>query len=165
VQAVDLFWITARTRIDEDLDDALEKLRRDLEKVITGVISPADLLKSRRSGRFSDRPVPAVTTEVVVDHRASTTHTVVEVVTKDRPGLLFTLAKTLHEIGLTIGVAKINTEGMRVLDAFYVTELDGRKVDGPARGDSVRGALLAALNAPLPAPSSANPGSAWSVRG
>jgi len=127
--------------------------------VITGVITPADLLKSRRSGRFSDRPVPAVTTEVIVDHRASTTHTVIEVVTKDRPGLLFTLARTLHEIGLTIGVAKINTEGARVLDAFYVNELDGRKLDEAARGESVRAALLAALNGSPSAQSSANLGS------
>ena len=158
VQAVDLFWITARTRIAEDLGDALEMLRQDLEKVITGVITPADLLKSRRSGRFSDRPAPAVTTEVIVDHRASATHTVIEVVTKDRPGLLFTLAKTLHELGLTIGVAKINTEGARVLDAFYVNELDGRKLDESARGESVRAALLAALYGSRSAPSSANLG-------
>jgi len=151
VQAVDLFWVTARTRSAEDPDDALARLVRDLEDVITGTVAPAELLGSRRSRAFSDRPLPSVATDVIVDHTASATHTLIEVVTKDRPGLLFTLAKTLHELGLTIGVAKINTEGMRVLDAFYVTELDGGKIRAPARSETVRSALLSALGTTPPA--------------
>jgi [protein-PII] uridylyltransferase len=146
---MDLFWVTSRAPID-DLDSALEKLRVDLEKVITGAIAPGDLLQKRRS-RFSDRPVPAVATEVTVDNQSSATHTVVEVIARDRPGLLFTLARTLHELDLNIGVAKINTEGARVLDVFHVTDLDRRKLDVSKRGDGVRRALLSALNAPLAA--------------
>ena len=70
----------------------------------------------------------------------------IEVTTKDRPGLLFTLAQTLHALGLTIALAKINTEGSRVADVFYVTEADGQKLESPARSQSVREALFAALS-------------------
>jgi len=152
VQAMDLFWVTSRAPID-DLDTALDKLRRDLERVITGAVAPSDLLRARRT-RFSDRPIPAVVTEVTIDNRTSTTHTIVEIVTRDRPGLLFTLARTFHELDLTIGVAKINTEGTRVLDAFHVTDLSGRKIDESTRGDCVRRALLAALSSPPPSQAS-----------
>ena len=37
------------------------------------------------------------------------------------------LARTLHELGLTIAVSKINTEGSRVADVFYVTDVHGAK--------------------------------------
>ncbi len=66
--------------------------------------------------------------------------------TRDRPGLLFTLSRAFFSLGLTIGVAKINTEGTRAIDVFYVTELDGRKLDQPARMQQVREGLLALLN-------------------
>ena len=127
VQAMDLFWVTARDRV-EDLEEALVTLRRDLERVITGTVAASDLVRNAHRTRFTDRPIPAVATEVVVDNGVSATHTIIEVVTKDRPGLLFTLARTFHELDLTISVAKINTEGTRVLDVFYVTDLNGDKL-------------------------------------
>lgn len=149
LQAVDLFWITDRRNDADGFDAALEKLESDLQRVITGSIAPEDLLKMRRS-RTSERPAPAISTVVAVDNEASPRQTLVEVVTRDRPGLLFTLSRAFHTLGLTIAVAKINTEGTRVIDVFYVTELDGSKLRSEARTSEVRSALYAVLNgAPL----------------
>jgi [protein-PII] uridylyltransferase len=60
---------------------------------------------------------------------------------------LFTLSRAFHALGLTIAVAKINTEGTRVIDVFYVTEANGEKVLGPVRSDEIRARLLASLGA------------------
>ena len=148
VQAVDLFWITDRRQNEDESEAALKKLERDLPDVITGAVAPEDLLRRRTSGRHSERPAPAVATEVVLDNRASANQTLVEVTTRDRAGLLFTLSRVFHRLGLTIAVAKINTEGTRVIDVFYVSELDGKKVEAPARMAAVREALLAVLSGP-----------------
>ena len=43
-------------------------------------------------------------------------------------------------------MAKINTEGNRVVDVFYVTEADGAKVAGKERIAVIRAALRATLN-------------------
>ena len=91
------------------------------------------------------RPAPAVKTEVAIDNRASARQTVIEVLTRDRPGLLFALSNALHEVGLSIAVAKINTEGNRVADVFYVTEADGSKIVPGARTNEIRDRLLAML--------------------
>jgi [protein-PII] uridylyltransferase len=144
VQAVDLFWITARNEDDDGLDLALQKLEKDLHSVLTGAVTAEDLMHTQRT-RHSDRPAPPVSTQVLLDNATSTTHTLVEVVTRDRPGLLFTLSRTFHSLGLTIGVAKINTEGTRAIDVFHVTELDGSKVESPRRVTQIREALLAGL--------------------
>jgi [protein-PII] uridylyltransferase len=85
-----------------------------------------------------------VPTEILFDNRASPRHTVVEVYTKDRPGLLYTLAHALHELRLSIALSKINTEGTRIADVFYVRELDGSKVIPGARHEEIRDALLQA---------------------
>lgn len=146
VQAVDLFWITDRFQGGADAFElALQKLEKDLQKVVSGAVTPEDLMKNRASGRLSERPAPPVATEVSLDNHSSATHTIVEVITRDRPGLLFTLSRTFHALSLTIGVAKINTEGTRVIDVFYVTQLDGKKVEQPQEVQRVRDALLAVL--------------------
>jgi [protein-PII] uridylyltransferase len=95
--------------------------------------------------RWCERASPPVFTEVVIDQRASQRHTVIEVLTQDRPALLFTLAQELHALGLSITLAKINTEGTRVIDVFYVTEENGEKVSGAGRCEEIRARLLGCL--------------------
>jgi [protein-PII] uridylyltransferase len=79
---------------------------------------------------------------VLVDDRASPRHTVVEVFARDRPGLLYRLARELHELRLSIALSKINTEGTRVADVFYVNELDGTKVVPGPRFAEIHDALV-----------------------
>ena len=143
-QAVDLFWVRS-ARGSEGVRDVLPKLERDLEQVITGRIAAKDLLRARHSSPWSERPVPSVSTEIMFHQHASAEHSVIEVLTKDRPGLLFTLAQALHELGMTIAVAKVNTEGSRASDVFYVTEADGKKLAGSERIQRVRERLLEVL--------------------
>jgi [protein-PII] uridylyltransferase len=144
LQAVDVFWVRDRSDRAEGVEQWLPKLERDLQNVIAGVVPP-HALATQRTSPWSERPSPNVTTEVLIDDRGSSEHTVIEVLTKDRPGLLFTLAQALHELSLTIHVAKINTEGARVADVFYVNEIDGSKLDPGDRTRQVRDALLSAL--------------------
>jgi [protein-PII] uridylyltransferase len=143
VQAVDLFFIRTKAAGGEGVEQALPKLQSDLQKVIAGEVTPRDLAKRRSSSRWSERPSPIVTTEVVIDNRASSRYTVIEVLTKDRPGVLFTLAEALHQLGLTIAIAKINTEGTKVVDVFYVTASDGTKLDAERAEETRRGLLTA----------------------
>jgi [protein-PII] uridylyltransferase len=143
LQAVDVFWVKNRLEGPEEIERALPKLERDLQNVVSGAVDPRTLA-AQRSSRWSERPMPNVSTEVLIDDRGSD-HTVIEVFTKDRAGLLFTLAQALHELSLTIHVAKINTEGSRVTDVFYVTEIDGTKLHPGDRTHQVRAALLSAL--------------------
>jgi [protein-PII] uridylyltransferase len=46
--------------------------------------------------------------------------TLIEVVGRDRPGLLFDLANCLHDLGLDLLSAHIEVVGEKAIDAFYV---------------------------------------------
>lgn len=65
--------------------------------------------------------------------------------TRDRPGLLFWLANTVQEVGLAISLAKINTEGTRVADVFYVTDASGAKLVDPARIEELKRRILSTV--------------------
>jgi [protein-PII] uridylyltransferase len=146
-EAVDLFWVRDRADGKAGVERRLPSLLRDLTEVCSGRISGKDFLKARAGGgsKWRERPSPAVPTEVVVDDRASPGHTVVEVFAKDRPGLLHALAEELHALGLSIALSKINTEGTRVSDVFYVTELDGKKVRPGERFRQIRESIVSVV--------------------
>jgi [protein-PII] uridylyltransferase len=148
-EALDLFWVRDRDGGTEGVEQALPRLAQDLESVCSGVITPSDLLRLRTGSTspWRERPSPAVPTEILFDNRASSRHTIVEVYAKDRSGLLHTLAQALHDLGLSITLSKINTEGTRVADVFYVAELDGRKVAPGARHQEIRETLTRAVGA------------------
>jgi [protein-PII] uridylyltransferase len=149
VQAVDLFFIRGQLAGGRGVEQALPKLENDLRRVLGGEVTPRELAKRQSSSRWSERPSPTVTTEVVIDNRASSRYTVIEVLTKDRPGVLFALAEALHQLGSSIAIAKINTEGTKVVDVFYVTTEEGTKLDVEA-AEKTRQGLLTALTPSKP---------------
>ena len=145
VQAVDLFWVRDRGEGASGVARSLPKLERDLAAILAGEASPTELAGRRRASFRAERSSPKVKIQVAVDDRASPRHTVIEVVARDRPGLLFAISEAMHGLRLSISVAKINTEGSRVADVFYVSEADGQKVAPGKRSVEVRTLLLAAL--------------------
>ncbi|MGH7435740.1 MAG: HD domain-containing protein, partial [Polyangiaceae bacterium] len=150
VEAVDIFWVRDRDGGTEGVEQVLSRLARDVDDVCAGRVEPSELLRARTgtASPWRERPSPAVPTEVIIDDRASPRHTVIEVFAKDRPGLLYALAKAMHELGLSIALSKINTEGTRVADVFYVSELGERGgakvVRGPRYGE-IHDALVQAV--------------------
>lgn len=79
------------------------------------------------------------------DNESSDRFTIIDVTGRDRIGLLYGITRTLYDLNLDIASAKINTEGEKVIDAFYVADLLGAKITDPGRLERTRGALLAVL--------------------
>ena len=86
-------------------------------------------------------------TRVVVDNDSSLTHTVIDVFAHDRPGLLFVITRTIYRMGLSVGMAKISTHLDQVVDVFYVTDENGRKLPDSDRLNEIRNTLLDELAA------------------
>jgi len=132
-EAFDVFWVKIgeHTPMPARLG---EELQQDITRRLTNRISAADLIARQSTPPpWSVRPGPEVPTHISVDNNASAKYTVVDVFTRDRGGLLHEIARTLHELDLSIAVAKVNTEGQSVADVFYVADPDGNKLQDPDR--------------------------------
>jgi [protein-PII] uridylyltransferase len=132
-EVFDVFWV--KIGDDTPLPARLaEALREDIVHRLTNRVSAQDLLARHSTPPpWSIRPGPEVATHISVDNNASARYTVLDVFTRDRAGLLHEIARTLHELDLTIALAKVNTEGQSVADVFYVSDEDGKKIDDADR--------------------------------
>ncbi|WP_448381802.1 [protein-PII] uridylyltransferase [Desulfosoma sp.] len=138
--------------IVEDVPDPLHpeetwaRVRRDLTRCVRDP-DALTALKERHRPPIPRKAVvgPKKPDRVVLDESASDFYTVIEVYTWDRPGVLHAMTQTLFELGLTIQLAKISTPGAQVVDVFYVTDLDGAKIQDPERHGLIEERLLECL--------------------
>ena len=65
-----------------------------------------------------------------------------DVFAMDRRGLLYTITRTLFELGYSVWRAKIGTFLDQVVDVFYVTDQGGQRVEDPERLQRTRERLL-----------------------
>lgn len=122
-----------------------ERVERTLRDVLTGELDVEDMVRrSRRPSILTRRKRPAQTT-VEIDNDVSREYTVLDVYAGDRVGLLFTITNCLYHLWLEIHLAKITTMVDHVLDVFYVTDHTGRKIEDPARLETIRRELTRAL--------------------
>ncbi len=103
-----------------------DRLRLVIERVTLGRTDVRALLQSRPKPSAPARLRRMIPT-VALNDAASETATLVEIVTADRPGLLYSLASAISGQGANIEVALIHTEAHRAFDVFYVTR-GGRKL-------------------------------------
>lgn len=151
--ALDTLWVQDQDGTPFDRPDKLAKLAFTFEKVLTGDLKPH--LELERPPAFPSRThVFTVPPRVLIDNKASGTHTVIEVNGRDRPGLLWEVTRELTRLSLQVSSAKISTYGEKVVDVFYVKNLFGHKVEHPQKLAEIRTTLEAVLakgNLPAPA--------------
>jgi [protein-PII] uridylyltransferase len=127
-----------------------ERLEAGVRRALAGKLALDARIGERARDTFTGKPkvkaaTPAVPS-VEVDNDLSATATVVEVRAPDAVGLLYRITRALAELELDIRSAKVQTLGHEVVDAFYVTGADGRKVTDAEHLQELERALLAVLD-------------------
>ncbi|MFD0916932.1 [protein-PII] uridylyltransferase [Pseudahrensia aquimaris] len=137
--------------LSRGFDDPNDEKRRGdrigdlIRQVLTGEIYMPEVMKRpaplrRRVQAFS------VPVEVTLDNTLSNQFTVLEVVCRDRAGLLSDLTGEITAMSLDIKSAHIATFGARVTDTFYITDLVGQKIENPTRIKKIRERLTSMLD-------------------
>ncbi|HXI92135.1 MAG TPA: [protein-PII] uridylyltransferase [Blastocatellia bacterium] len=109
-------------KVEQNLKAAIEG-RYDVAAAVERFRAQVSCRRKRSGKRIFAKP------SVRFDTNASAVSTVIEVHSEDTPGLVYTIARTLSQLGLNISLAKIATEKSYALDIFYVTDSEGQKLD------------------------------------
>ncbi|HYC03430.1 MAG TPA: [protein-PII] uridylyltransferase [Azospirillaceae bacterium] len=146
--ALDVFSVHAAVGGTLDGPERLARLAASVEKTLSGGARLGPELAKRKPTLPSRTRVFRVPPRVLIDNKASTGHTVVEVNGHDRPGLLYELTRALTQLNLQIASAKISTYGNAAVDVFYVKDVFGLKVTHEGKLAQIRAELLNVLTDP-----------------
>jgi [protein-PII] uridylyltransferase len=123
--ATAIFWI-------QDADGhpyeevRLPRLRQMIHRTLKGEVVAREALKERDKIKKREQAF-RVPTSITFDNEGSEIYTIIEVDTRDRPGLLFDLTRTLAANNVYIASAVIATFGEQAVDTFYVKDMFGLK--------------------------------------
>ncbi|HWE50057.1 MAG TPA: HD domain-containing protein [Bryobacteraceae bacterium] len=128
---IDTFTFADPARnLDLNPDDA-RQVTRTVTRVLNGEITVDHLMTRRPQVKPDMRALAAA--RAVFNNEASPAATLIELVTQDRPGLLYDVAARISERGANIEVVLVDTEAKKAIDVFYVTRGGMKLSDDDAR--------------------------------
>ena len=141
--ATAVFWI-------QDADghpyekSRMPRLRKMISRTLRGEIVAREALRDRDKIKKRERAF-RVPTHITFDNMGSDIYTIIEVDTRDRPGLLYDLTRTLANNYVYIASAVIATFGEQVVDTFYVKDMVGLKYHTQDKRDALEHKLREAI--------------------
>jgi [protein-PII] uridylyltransferase len=129
--------------VEKRLRQALEDEKFDLQPLL------AKAMKKRSFHLSQELDFP---TRIVIDNDAHPVYTLVDIQTPDRLGLLSSLLSAFSVSGIQIALSRIATEKGAAIDAFYVTDAEGKKLRDVVAIALLQKALHAAATTPPPVP-------------
>jgi [protein-PII] uridylyltransferase len=143
---LDTFRFTDLQRTLEQKPKAAEQFeQRFVEAIDAGTPMEPRVRAPQGSSKEKAAKGPEIESSIYFDDKASEHSTLLEIVTKDRPGLLYDISSTLVRLGCNIEVALIDTEGQKAIDVFYLTD-HGKKLSS-MKQESLREMLYLAVEA------------------
>lgn len=142
--ATPVFWI-------QDADghpfetSRLPRLRQMIERTLKGEVIAGEALRSRDKIKKRERDF-RVPTSITFDNEGSEIYTIIEVDTRDRPGLLYDLTRTLTNSNIYIASASIATYGVQAVDTFYVKDMFGLKFYSESKQKTLEARLREAIS-------------------
>ena len=142
--ATPVFWIQDADGKPYDIE-RLPRLRQTIERTLKGEVVAREALAGRDKMKKREREF-RFPTHITFDNEGSEIYTMIEVDTRDRPGLLFDLTRTMAVNNIQISSAVIATYGAQVVDTFYVKDMFGLKLHAKHRQEALEKKLRQAIS-------------------
>ena len=118
---VDTFYFTDRFRTLEMNLQEWDRLRKSIASVVKGETDVERMLRDRLKSEKADATKVKIATQVEFDDHCSAHSTLLQVLTQDRPGLLYRMCSLVSKHECNIEIALIETEGQMAIDVLYLT--------------------------------------------
>ena len=107
----------------------MEDLRLRANDLVTGKDEGPPTFRTKWSKSQSvARKLARPRIEVKIDNQTIETATIIDVFAYRKMGLLYRIAKKVHQLGLDVSFARISTYAQQLIAVLYVTDEQGNKV-------------------------------------
>lgn len=136
--------------LDHDGEPPAERLADISQRILKYLTDPTDQAPNftttwvSRKQRVAEEAI-SIPTEIKIDNETSENYTIVEVFTEDRQGLLYQISRLLYDMNLSVHVARITTHLDQVVDVFYVTDREEKKILDQEQLERIKSALKESL--------------------
>lgn len=141
--ATAVFWVQDAEGRPYDVA-RLPRLRSTIQRTLKGEIVAREAFRDRDKIKKREREF-RFPTHIIFDNEGSEIYTIIEVDTRDRPGLLYDLTRALAGANVYIASAVIATYGAQAVDTFYVKDMFGLKLYQRHRQESLDRKLRTAI--------------------
>jgi [protein-PII] uridylyltransferase len=144
---LDRFYVHDNDYDGEPPPERIDSICRSLVKSLTtdGEKPPAFRKVWKSGSKSPASSFSGLPTRIRFDNTTSERFTIITIFNYDRLGVLYSIARTLFDLDLVVHFAKIGTYLDQVVDVFYVTGKNGRKVHQDERQAEIRERLTQAL--------------------
>jgi [protein-PII] uridylyltransferase len=141
--ATPVFWV--QDHDGKPFEEArLARLEDMIHKTLRGEVLAREAMRDRDKLKKRERAF-RVPTIITFDNEGSEIYTIIEVDTRDRPGLLYDLTRTMADNNVYIASAVIATYGEQVVDTFYVKDMFGLKFHNETKRKALEKKLREAI--------------------
>lgn len=150
---VDTFQVMDPDYVQRPPERRFEDISQTIKRVLLAEMTVDELFAG--SARYpSGRLLPPrfEPTRIEIDNELSDRYTIIDVFAHDRQGLLYVITKAIFDLALSVHFAKVATRLDQIVDVFYVTDLEGKKIDNPERLQSIRQTLASKIDEFLMSP-------------
>ncbi len=128
---------------DETTRNGLSAEHRDrlidtLDNILDADVDFEAALRQQEESPPSDQGRRNLSLEVVVENSGSDSATIIDIRAQDRVGFLYLVADLFHDLNIDVRIAKVTTDGLTVMDAFYATEANERKAAKANRIEEIK---------------------------
>lgn len=126
-----------------DNSERIEQIKSLLSEQIQSTEEYLDIISRRTPRQMRLFSIPTTT---IMSTDPARGHSVLEVMTPDRPGLLARIGKIFLDFNIELQNAKITTLGERVEDVFFITNKDQNPIDDPDICQAIQEAIRKELD-------------------
>lgn len=144
-RALDTILINREFPHDDDENRRAARVMKTIEEALDGKIRLPDIIAAQRMKPKRATKAFHVPPRIEINNSLSQKFSVIEVKGMDKPGLLSELTGAISDLRLDIASAHITTFGEKVIDNFYVTDLDGHKIISPHQKSAIKRKILPLL--------------------
>ena len=123
---VDTFYFTDRFKTLEMNLQEWERLKSSVVSAVKGEADVPRMLRDRLKSEKAQSAKVKIATQIEFDDLCSAHSTLLQVLTQDRPGLLYRMCSQVSKHECNIEIALIETEGQMAIDVLYLTSGGGK---------------------------------------